>query len=111
MRVRLGPRRFAIRYTSPDSDDYDTTWGTQGDDGIELHPEQDPSMMASTLMHEIVHALWSVNCLPDRLGEEDVCRRLEGPLLALIVDNPGLIRALRKAVRKGVPLPITETAE
>ena len=114
MRVKVGPRTFSVTLMSPDEPDYTTCRGTCSEHWeIELAGNDTPPEMASTLVHELIHAIHFGYDIPDtdEDKEEAMCLAFEGPLLALIVDNPGLCVALRKAVKQGVPLKLKETDE
>ena len=109
--VKVGP--VAYRVTSdPDewmraehdtqrSGYYGITRNTQA--VIYLNPEADPAVTRLTLWHETLHALFEVTMgSPDWHGlgkthndrEESVIRRLEGPTLTVLRDNPELVSYL-----------------
>ena len=94
----------------PDEPDYGDSYGEYSRHGIDLLATQDATSMASTLVHECLHAMWDVYGLPESVNEEELCLKLEAPVLAFLVDNVGVVQALRKAVLRGEPLPITKTA-
>lgn len=89
--VTIGPHRYVIE---------------PGGDGlcvprrnvIALDGGQPPSQLADTLLHEVVHALLATVKLDDDV-EEAVALALGPGLLALIADNPELIRSIAEAAR------------
>lgn len=107
MKVRIGALDYPVLLATPE----DEGWGEyQGiyypDSHIELAPDQFPSLMASTLLHECLHGIFTVyGIVPAGQKQENLCLALEGPLLAFIRDNPGVIKAIQQAA-KGVPLPL-----
>lgn len=109
MKVRIGHIDYPVVLEPEDSDEFGETMGTfHRDDGIELHPIQSPSEMATTLVHEIIHAIWATYRLPKVVHEEQACLRLEGPLLAFLRDNRGVVKALQDAAEMGKPLELEE---
>jgi Zn-dependent peptidase ImmA (M78 family) len=105
VKVRIGVLTFPIGHARPgDLDESD--YGIFHDDhGIGVAPALSPDAMASTIMHEIIHAIWHTYKLPETVDEESAARLLEGPMLAFLFDNPALIAQLRAAVR-GKLLPV-----
>lgn len=95
---------------SPEEPDYGDTLGECWNGHIQLLGTQSPDCMASTMVHELIHAIHFSYGLKNK-REEEMCLALEGPLLGLIADNPRLCVALRKAVKQGVPLNLRETEE
>lgn len=64
-------------------------------DRIEINQSLGPSLRASVLVHEILHAMFATAMIPvDDATEETVIRALTPQILALIRDNPRLIAAL-----------------
>ncbi len=64
-------------------------------DRIEINQALGPSLRASVLVHEILHAMFATAMIPvDDATEETVIRALTPQILALIRDNPRLIAAL-----------------
>lgn len=60
---------------------------------IAVDADQEPSQMADTVVHEVVHALLAVSGLDDDI-EERVCLALGPGLLGVLQDNPELVRWL-----------------
>jgi len=102
VKVKIGSHRLPIVLKEQDGDygSYTLT------DGLLIDPNQSPSVMASSLLHEALHAVWEVHQIPSTVTEEEACAHLEGPLLEFLVENYGLIQALRMAVLKDKPLPL-----
>jgi hypothetical protein len=72
---------------------------------IYVNADQPTSVQASTLVHELMHALFDVFTLPkEGLSEEDVCSKLEVPLVVLLRDNPKLVTIIRGALCQDKPL-------
>lgn len=111
VRVKVGPRTFHVTLMSPEEPDYGDTLGECFSGHIQLLGTQPPDCMASTLVHELIHAVHFAYGMKGRRDEEEICEALEGPLLALIVDNPKLCSVLRKAVKQGVAINLKETQE
>lgn len=67
---------------------------------ILLNASQTPRMMASTLLHEVLHAIFHCHSLNDLLRdkesetEEAFIARLEGPLFAVLRENSTLVAFL-----------------
>lgn len=96
MKFRVGYRDFdVIGY----SDRYDLNrlaGCCEKEEGrILIRADQSPAMQAVTLVHELIHAMFHVYRIKDAgLVEEDVAEGLEGPLTALLKDNPGLVKTV-----------------
>ena len=69
---------------------------------VEINTGLPPAEQAAVLVHELIHACFDVYGLKDeKLCEEDVCTALDGPLTALLTDNPTLPGVLHQAVNHG----------
>ena len=54
-----------------------------------------PQLQATTLLHELLHACWSISDLAARYKnktEEDVIRTIEPFIYSMLVDNPDLVK-------------------
>lgn len=71
---------------------------------IYVSPSIHPVAQAEILLHEIIHAIWAIRGLPNRLREEGVCAHLAPALATVIQANPALCEALERALRSGKPL-------
>lgn len=106
MKLRVGYADYAVMFMDPDTHPSVGTNVGECDNQahtIVIDPDQPPAEQARTLLHEALHAVWSVYGLPARVTEEGACSRLEGPLLCLIRDNPHLVKAVMAAT-EGTPL-------
>lgn len=63
---------------------------------IRVASDVDIQQIRDTLLHELLHALWSESALGSGEGlcEESVVRQLATSLLATLRDNPALVRFL-----------------
>jgi hypothetical protein len=61
---------------------------------ISLHPEQSPTRLRSTLVHELLHALCDLTGVDDDKAEERIVTVLAPAVLALLQDNPRLVNWL-----------------
>lgn len=113
MNVRIGPYDIPIKWENEEDPDYGSTRGSfDMENGIEIRQDQSPSLQASSLIHECLHAIFEVYNVPrEGLGEEEVCEFLEGPLLALIRDNPKLVEDIGAVADGYGSIDITETAD
>lgn len=71
---------------------------------IHVSPGLCPPEQASTLLHELLHAIWATRGLPPRLNEEEVCTALAPALATVIRDNPLLMRGIILALTEDMPL-------
>jgi hypothetical protein len=104
--VRIGAFNFSMKLVEPSGDDTESTLGTFCFDGIKINKDQEPSMMASTIIHECIHAMYHVYHIPENQSEEDVCGHLEAPFMAFLRDNGPLVRAIMKACNDGTPIKL-----
>lgn len=64
-----------------------------------------PQEQARVLIHEVLHAAFSAFDLDREVtGEEAIVSALDGPLAAILRDNPKLLLALSGALREGTPI-------
>lgn len=60
---------------------------------------------AVTLVHEILHAIWSTYDLPESLGDEEaIVVALSGPLASAIRDNPEVFAMIDHSLNHGTAL-------
>lgn len=71
---------------------------------IEINADQDPGQQADTLIHEIIHAIWTTRGWSPQMTEEQVCTRLASGLATVIRDNPDLMTLIDQALHCGVPI-------
>jgi len=63
-----------------------------------------PAEQASVLLHELIHAIWTVRGFPARLTEEQVCTMLAPALATVLKDNRDLWDRLGKGLWAGTPV-------
>lgn len=92
-RVRVGPFDYTIEPWKGEAAAAD---GCRGD----FHPELlririsdgiKPQLQAETLLHEILHACWSVSGLGERAHEENAVQSLSMVLSDVLRDNPDVM--------------------
>jgi hypothetical protein len=72
---------------------------------IVIRTDLPPAQQAACLIHEMLHAIFSLHGLNnENLTEEEVCGILDGPLTAVLTDNPWLAGVLYQAVVHGAPV-------
>lgn len=71
---------------------------------IQIARDQSPANQADTLLHEIIHAIWSVRSLPARLSEEQVALWLASGLASVFKANPELLVVLSLALNNDLPV-------
>ena len=59
---------------------------------IWLCSELEPRLLADTLLHEIMHAVWHYMGLNEKHEEESVVNRLSTGLTQVFCDNPSLLK-------------------
>ena len=58
---------------------------------IRVDVRHGPVQAAETLLHEILHAVWTIQMLKDDDGEERAVSAVSNGLTAVWIDNPGLL--------------------
>ena len=72
---------------------------------IRLKPSMCAMEQCQTLIHELLHAsLDLVGQRDKKLGEEDICLALDGPLTMFLRDNPELFAVLMQGITRGQPI-------
>lgn len=71
---------------------------------IEIECTQSAHNQADTLLHEIIHAIWSSRSLPKRISEEQAATFLGSALATVFRDNPELLARLKAALISGIPI-------
>lgn len=106
MRIKVGYADYTVKAIPPERDNGDDYGSCDPvTQTIYLSKDVAAGAQASTLIHELIHACFQTTSLPDEgLTEEDVCRGLEGPLTALLRDNPKLPGLIRKALNEAKPI-------
>lgn len=101
MKVRIGHLDYNVELMSPQKADAEKADGLfyARDQKICVRADLPPAQAAGVLIHELIHAMFHAYGLPhNRLTEEDVATKLEGPLASLIRDNPTLIANIAKGL-------------
>lgn len=102
MKIKVGGVDYTVKALLDDTDAFGHCSAAQQEIAIAPGPSQ---VQALTLVHEMIHSCFQVFALPTKgLCEEDVCRMLEGPLTAILRDNPRLPGVIRSALTKGKPI-------
>lgn len=65
---------------------------------MRINVDQHPSQVIETVLHECLHALWSVAAFNSKDEEEDHVTRLAPLLLTLFVDNPELFELMDRYI-------------
>ena len=82
--VTLGPHTFALEFVEEMSQKGLLGKAHRVEGTVEISTQQAPSVMRSTVLHELIHqALWAHGSRLKKKDEEAVCLALEGPLLEL----------------------------
>jgi hypothetical protein len=69
--------------------------GDKSQQVIQLRPGMAPGFKRVIMLHEIVHQLFDDSGLElESQAEEQICLALQAPLLAVLKDNPELVRWL-----------------
>lgn len=99
--VRVGPHD--IRFDQLPPADARNNYGTfvPADQAIRLQREYvSGSMAADTVLHEILHAIFSVGTVQVKQGEEHIVSVVATYLTQVIRDNPELIAWMQETVKK-----------
>lgn len=108
--IKIGAKSYKVHWSAedwidrPEKGQEDGAWGVTNHPklGIWINPELHPVNKRETLLHEILHCLYSasggdtrnmtMNSASDTLDiEEYTVTRLEAPMMAWMIDNPGVI--------------------
>lgn len=66
-------------------------WCDKVNNQIYVYTSNDPMVVADTLLHEVLHAVWFHMGLDDKHDEEAVVNRLSTGLTTVLYDNPDII--------------------
>ena len=93
-KVKVGYRDFTVTARSVVEMNEERALGLTFKDRalIDLDETLDRQQMAETLLHETLHAIWHVQCLPGKAGEEQVVTALSKGLAGVFRDNPEAIK-------------------
>jgi hypothetical protein len=101
-KIKIGPFTYKISIVEGLVDeDGDECFGLHSfaDQTIYLLKGLPLAVLSSTLMHELLHAIWTTRALPKRPTEERVVENFEVGLLSLFQDNPELIDIIQKGLK------------
>jgi len=97
--IRIGHLTIAIHPGVPKPADQ---FGWMDYDTCTIHycKELPPALLADTILHEVIHAIFFAFGIPNRkLKEEQIALTLAGPLLMVARDNPALVAWLAALLR------------
>ena len=112
MKIRIGIHDITVRGMTAVERDVGGVLGFWSPRTAEIgiDPGIPPAMQASVLIHELLHACFTV-AQREHSGdftEEDACLRLDGPLTDALTHNPCLWDALKRA-KEGKPMVRRQT--
>lgn len=99
--VRVGPHN--IRFASLSGSEAKNNYGTfiPADQEIRLQQTYaSGSMAVDTVLHEILHAIFSVGTVQAKQGEEHIVSVVATYLAQIIRDNPKLVTWMQKMVKE-----------
>jgi hypothetical protein len=99
--IKVDHRSIRVEGVSPKEDYvglFDPTKGL-----IQVDRTLPPEEQAETLIHELLHAIWSSRHIKARVTEEEAVSQLASGLATILVDNPGLLGLLMSGLQ-GLPL-------
>lgn len=93
-RVKIGFRDFDVQMRTTQEMNEERALGLCVADRAVIFLDEglDPQLMAETLLHETLHAVWHVQCLPAKLDEEKAVTGLSKGLAGVLRDNPELVK-------------------
>jgi hypothetical protein len=100
--IRIGPYRCKVTRHRPEYDaEGFAAWGTFDTDTFEIEIAEsdcfnDETLIASTVLHEMIHGINMIYGLPD---DEATVRKLETALAQILKDNKTLFRTILKALK------------
>ncbi len=109
MILKVGHASIKVRPLDPEGYRTNAIYGfySPSNHTIYVDADQPPVRQARILLHEAVHAFFDTYRLTtESLDEEGVCEALDGPLTALLIDNPWLAPVVQNCAA-GVPLPLS----
>jgi len=101
--LKIGYRVYDIvPLSSPDFEMTDKYgWCDKVNSRIYLYVSDQPMVTADTLLHEVIHAVWSWMGLEERHDEEAAATRLGTGLINVFYDNPDLLEFFFDCVNDG----------
>jgi hypothetical protein len=99
--IRVGYRDYAVVEISAIRSEAEAAYGRHSSlvCEIEVRTDTKPHETVDTLLHEVLHAAWSVAGLNSKDGEERVVTALAHQLTQIWRDNPDLVAYLSEALR------------
>lgn len=97
--VKVGPYRFSLEFSplsvAPGADSGDLGYCLREEQRIIVEKELGRDVIADTVLHEILHAIWFVSGIRDsKEDEEDRIARISPLLLSVMRDNGRLFKIL-----------------
>lgn len=101
-KIRIGYKDYQVIPVKIQHPDLSEAFGLCDNVGAKIFVRTDmaPEMVADTLLHEIMHAVWYYMGLDDRELEENAINRLSSGLICAMIDNPDLLKYLTKTLIK-----------
>lgn len=100
--IRIGPYKCKVSRTTLDYDaEGFANWGSFDTDTYEIEIAEselfkDEALIASTVVHELVHG---INCIYGFPDDEAAVRKMETALVQVLKDNKTLVRQLLKVLK------------
>jgi hypothetical protein len=99
--MRFGAHEYALeKGTIPE---HERSWGKINTDLHMITIDIDVpngKRLAETVLHEILHGIWSDRYLPSNAPEEQIIEQLSAGIIAMFIDNPWMLTWLSRALRK-----------
>ncbi len=98
--IRVGP--FDIKIVHLDARTARQAYGLFSEERHEIGLRKtfkNKQQCAETLVHELLHAIWSVQTINHKDGEERIVSKLSMGLTQVIRDNPHLVDYLKRALK------------
>lgn len=95
--LKIGPYRYEITFKKDltnDKGDALYGWCQNGEHTISIRTDLPIERERTTLVHEVLHALWDMSALPNKPAEEQAISTLAPLLIAFLEDNPKFLRYL-----------------
>lgn len=73
-------------------------WCDKVNNQIYIYTNSEPMVVADTLVHEVLHAVWFYMGLDDKHDEEAVVNRLATGLSTVMYDNPDLVDFIKYCI-------------
>lgn len=91
--IAVGPYAYIVESRAPDNeDDKGITDHVAG--VITIRPDMGADYTAETMTHELLHCVWNIAGIDEKVNEEHVVSRLSAHLLDTLRRNPDLVTYL-----------------